>query len=550
LNRILRQAIGILSLRERSRLLRLTLLQGLVSIADIGSIAILLALIQSYAATGSPGIIGRAVQRLSDLHALLAPILVLLLFLGKNSLAYSSIKAQFEFIYSVATRLSADRLDEYFRSDFGSFTDTNSAVHTARISYQPMEYASFILGGMQQLFSELVLIILAVALMLIFKAKLFFILLLMLTPPLLLAVRFSKRRLGAARNNVKQHAERSTQDLQEALSAYVESNLYQRNAFFSGRYRDSHARLSGTLARLQIGQALPSRLMELFAVAGLLLLIVLSNAQSGLQIDPVTIGAFIAAAYKIIPGVTRMTNTLAQMRMYAYTLDASQNATGGKRPTATSPIRSICFEDIIFGFDDSAVINELSIDLKSGDLAGLSAASSRGKTTILNLILGFLQPQAGRITINDLDADQALRRDHWPQIAYVRQQAFFIHDTLLRNIILNNEEPQPERLSMALRLSGLEHVLDDRPDGLQRVVTDNGRNLSGGQRQRLAFARALYKDAPVMLLDEPFSELDAAAEQELLTALQHLAAEGRIIVLITHNESGLRACNKIIRLDA
>src|SRR5206468_10028260 len=94
-------------------------------------------------------------------------------------------------------------------------------------------------------------------------------------------------------------------------------------------------------------------------------------------------------------------------------------------------------------------------------------------------------------------------------------------------------------------LSGLACVLHSHG---QKVIRENGKNISGGQRQRIALARALYKDFDLLILDEPFSELDADSEKELLHLLRELAAEGKIILLITHNESSLQYCNKIIRL--
>lgn len=546
MKRILQAAFSILTRRERLRLIRLLIVQSLVAITDIGSLGFLLALIHSYTSSKSEAPFGSYFRQLASVHTLAAPALVLLLFALKNTVAYQTAKSQFYFIYNVATRLTADRLRSYLDGGYEAFTSVNTAAHTARISYQPMEYATFILGGIQQLASELLLTGLALALVLLYQPALFLLLLCVLLPPLLAVVRYSKRRLGKARSDVKTHSERATQDLQESLAGYIESNVYQSKDFFIGRYLRSHAGLSGTLARLQISQALPQRFMELFAVGGLLLLIAL--AQYSMQLlEPVTIGVFIAAAYKIIPGITRITNTLGQMRMYAYTLAPGESPVQEARPPEAPPqISSISMEDVRFSFGPERPKLSMSLKLEAGDMAGISAGSGRGKTTMLHLLLGFLEPQSGEIRINGHPAGSAARQAYWPQIAYVRQQSFFIHDTLLRNIILHGGEPDGTRLATALRLSGLDTFIAGEPGGLERIVTDQGRNLSGGQRQRLAFARAIYKDCPVLILDEPFSELDAPAEASLLKDLRALAASGRMILLVTHNAASLQFCNKTI----
>jgi ABC-type bacteriocin/lantibiotic exporter with double-glycine peptidase domain len=123
-----------------------------------------------------------------------------------------------------------------------------------------------------------------------------------------------------------------------------------------------------------------------------------------------------------------------------------------------------------------------------------------------------------------------------------------MYDTLLANITLNGLQYQVPRLQKALDIAGISEWMPALPAGINTLLTENGKNISGGQRQRIALARALYKEADVLLLDEPFSELDEKAEETLLQHLQQLAASGKIIILITHNKKSLQVCNKIITL--
>jgi len=139
---------------------------------------------------------------------------------------------------------------------------------------------------------------------------------------------------------------------------------------------------------------------------------------------------------------------------------------------------------------------------------------------------------------------------HWPAIAYVRQQGFFIHDTLIRNITMEEITYDEERLRNAIAVSGLDKVLAKFPEGAGKVITENGRNISGGQQQRIAIARALYKDASLILLDEPFNELDDEAVDALLQHFRQLAEGGKMILLVTHDKKTLSYCHKTIALDA
>src|SRR5688572_11067981 len=106
-----------------------------------------------------------------------------------------------------------------------------------------------------------------------------------------------------------------------------------------------------------------------------------------------------------------------------------------------------------------------------------------------------------------------------------------------------------ERLESALKISGLCDFINQFPDGLDKMIMENGKNISGGQQQRIAIARALYKNADLLLLDEPFNELDEASEISLLEHFQELAQQGKLIILITHNRKSLSYCTKIISLD-
>jgi ABC-type bacteriocin/lantibiotic exporter with double-glycine peptidase domain len=131
----------------------------------------------------------------------------------------------------------------------------------------------------------------------------------------------------------------------------------------------------------------------------------------------------------------------------------------------------------------------------------------------------------------------------------VKQQSFLIHDTILRKIVLDETTPNETRLHAAIETAGLTQLVDSFPEKLEKVIAENGKNISGGQRQRIAIARALYKETDLIILDEPFNELDEASENRLLQHFKQLTQTGKMVILITHNKSSLSFCNKIVSLD-
>jgi ABC-type bacteriocin/lantibiotic exporter with double-glycine peptidase domain len=359
----------------------------------------------------------------------------------------------------------------------------------------------------------------------------------------------AKRRLHMARVYIKSSRDVMWQYLQESIASYVESNLYDKKEFFTDRYGDAQAVLNRHLATVQAMQGAPVRLAEIFAVFGLLALIGIGHFTGNAHgAEFVTLGAFLAAAYKIIPGVSRLLNLTGQMKTYEFTVNGLLERR--ERPEAVGPdweeyaetIYSISSEGIGFRYGQQTILDGVNLGVRRGDFLGIQGDSGRGKTTLFNILLGFVDESAGQVKINGVVAGRDERRRSWGRIAYVKQQPFILHDSILVNITLQEQGYDEERLKNAVALSGLDELIRKLPGGLRATVTENGKNISGGQRQRIAIARALYKRADLILLDEPFSELDEAAEERLLRRFAELADSGKMVIMITHNKQSLSWC--------
>jgi ABC-type bacteriocin/lantibiotic exporter with double-glycine peptidase domain len=548
--RILQNTWAILCREEKRKFSLLIGLDLLVSVIDILSLALLLWIIRFYIDPGTV-VSSWLPEWLSDRNSA-AFIAVFFIFFGiKNVLAWMISNARYRFISSVAVRISARHLQHYQQSPYKEFVETDSSVQIRRIGFQPFEFSQYILAGIPQIITQVTLIILTITAITIFSAKLFLLLLVLLLPPVVLIFFIIRKKLHRARNDIKTGNERSFQHLLDALNGYVESNVYGRNDFFLQRFARSRKVFSGALFRSISIQEMPSRVIEIFAVLGLFILIAIAKWTGTQDTDYLlTIGAFVAAAYKIIPGVVKIINISGQIIAYEFSM--KEPLTPASIFPATSQKKqstdSVTFSNVIFSYNDQPVLNHFSMQANKGDFLGISGISGAGKTTIFNLALGFIQPQSGQILINGQVLDSREIANHWRNISYVRQQTFFIHDTVIRNITLEETTPDTERLNFALGVSGLNELLKDDSWGPDKMITENGKNISGGQRQRIAIARALYKESDLILLDEPFSELDEASETKIIEQLAELARKGKIILLITHNSHSLAACNKRISI--
>jgi ABC-type multidrug transport system fused ATPase/permease subunit len=550
----LQKTWAVLSRKEKTEFTFLVLLDLLISIVDILSLVLLFWIIQFYIDPGEHAYLSILPGWVTDKNSIAFIAIFFFLFTLKNVAGFAISKAHYKFISKVTVRISETNMLRYQQSSFADFITVDSSVFIRKIAYRPFEFGQYMLSGIQQILTQSFLIFAAVITILIFNGRLFLFLLMILLPPVIVVFYFIKKRLSKSRQQIQSSSERSFKYLFDALKGYVEGNVHGRNKFFLTRFVDARAEYSRHLFHSFSLQHLPNRVIEIFAVMGLFILIALAKwtADNGSATDFLTIGAFMAAAYKIIPGMVRIINANGQIQAYEFAMnELMEEEVVSKSPVSAvvEEIQSLEFRHVDFSYTEKDMLNDINFKVNRTDFAGISGISGKGKTTILNLLLGFLRPGSGEIIVNDSRVRDQELRFFWPQISYVRQQTFFIHDTLLRNITLEEGNHDMQRLEIALEMSGLHSMLADIPEGLQKIITENGKNISGGQQQRIAIARAVYKKARLILLDEPFNELDEASETLLLQHLSRIAREGCIVILITHNQKSLGYCNKIISLD-
>ncbi len=476
--------------------------------------------------------------------------LFLMFFILKSIAAYLLHAAQFKFVYRVALRIAGSKLRSYLKGNYADFVKIDSSVHIRSISQQPIEFSQYVLAGTQQIITESILICLSVIAIILYNAKVFLLLSMVLLPAVIFLAWLTRKRVKAVRKNVKQSGEKALQYQKEALSSYVEANIYDKHDFFVNRFGNYQGRLNDFLSELQIIQGIPSRMIEMIAVLGLFVLIAINRTGGNYQIvDLISIGAFMAAAYKIIPGIVRVFNTSGQVKAYSFTLEELvRSADPGPKSNHNDferHLRSIRFDDISFS-NGQQILDHFRMRIDAGEMIGISGDSGIGKTTIVNLLLGFLQPDNGRIIVNDIVIGNSQQlRNYWPAISYVKQQTFLIHDSIEKNITLDETNCDERRLAEAISISGLAKM----PGGIKKIVSENGKDISGGQRQRIAIARAIYKVSDLFILDEPFSELDGASEKLLLQYFKDLTQQGKMVILITHNKSNFSYCDRIISMN-
>ncbi|MFU8852077.1 thiol reductant ABC exporter subunit CydD [Micromonospora sp. SL1-18] len=221
--------------------------------------------------------------------------------------------------------------------------------------------------------------------------------------------------------------------------------------------------------------------------------------------------------------------------------------TGGRRP-APDGHGEIRFEGVTVEYERTTALRDVTLTIRPGERVAVIGPSGAGKSTLLGLLLGFVNPTAGRVTVDGVDlADVDL--DAWRrQVAWVPQRAHLFAGSLADNIRLGAPGTPDAALARAVTDAALDEVVAALPDGLATTLGERGHGLSSGQRQRVALARAFLRDAPLVLLDEPTARLDSASEAIVLAATRRLVA-GRTALLVAHRPALLEDADRILRVE-
>ena len=346
----------------------------------------------------------------------------------------------------------------------------------------------------------------------------------------------------------------------ESFGAIKEITVGHRQPFFQRRFDESSAGLSRAIAGLDRLNSAPRYFMESLAVCGLvgLALALSASRESDHWLAQLTFLAF--AVYRLMPALHQMFGSVLRIRAAGASFAvigadlrlatikrfvSPEPARGNETPAAIECSR-VCYR---YSAGSRLILDEISLRVEPGSIVGLVGSNGSGKTTLLDLLAGLLTPDSGQVLVDGVPLDDRSRSSWQSRIAYVPQNAFLLDLSVEQNIALGVEPDRIDqvRLRSACRLSRFDEVVANLPAGYQEMVGERGSRLSGGQRQRLGIARALYTNAPVLLMDEPSSALDPQTEKELMAAIRSLRGL-RTVIIIAHRVGMLQACDKLYEL--
>ena len=263
--------------------------------------------------------------------------------------------------------------------------------------------------------------------------------------------------------------------------------------------------------------------------------------------------SYLARFFKPVQELAKMTNAIAQTAVAADRVQAilQTDEIIPERPNARVPksLRGeIVFDHVAFRYDSkSPVLRDVSFRVEPGQFVGIVGPTGSGKSTIISLIPRFYDATFGRVRIDGVDVRDYQLQGLRQNFAFVLQDTILFRGTVRENIAYGRPEATAAEIVQAAQLANAHEFITTMPDGYETVVGERGMSLSGGQRQRLGIARALIRNSPVLILDEPTAALDTEAEERVIEALERLM-KGRTVVMIAHRLATLRSADKLIVL--
>ncbi len=473
-----------------------------------------------------------------------------------------------------------DYLGNYLVSyaGFSSVTDLRNAVFDKVLAKGPEFFESHSTGQlMSSLMNDVDKVQLATSQMLadffrqLFSAiSLLFVLLstdwmlalvsLTILPAVMLPVtRIGKRIRRISRRTQDRQAELN-QILQETFSGHMVVKAFGAEQYESRKFRAASHRLLKTNVRYILQQALSSPLVDFIALV--MIIALLTYARTNIKTGSISAGDFVSFLTALLLLLEPLKRLVGINNIFQQALGASQKVfeyldhselivESPGTPKLEGFHGSIVFENATFsypGAPEGFHLESVDLEVKAGEVVALVGPSGAGKTTIANLVPRFYDVTAGGVKVDGRDVREVSLASLRRQIGVVAQDTFLFNDTVANNIAYGQPDVPLEKIREAARTALAHDFISNLPEGYDTVIGDRGLKLSGGQRQRIAIARALLKNAPILILDEATSQLDTESEMLVQRALANLM-EHRTVIVIAHRLSTIRRADRIVVIE-
>lgn len=480
-------------------------------------------------------------------------------FIIKNLIIYVLSKKQAGIAYDTGYQISRSRLASYLNRDSAFHQKSNSGFLVRNTNIIPAQLAQGLLIPFSAIVNELIIGGMIALGLVIYDVGLFLSVVVFFAPALWLYLRLSRRKLDQLSEDKNKASAQINVEAYQTLNSHQEIKLFRKLNYFLDHY-SRNSKTSANVGRdLFVMNNLGPRIVEVLAVLamfGMLLIGIMLNK------DSLTLGQFLIAfavsLSRLLPSANRIIVYSNSLKAHDFVFDHLKDMKEfmpDLNVTEVEPLpfsSRISLNDIHFRFDgqDKPIFEGLDLEISKGDTIGIMGESGAGKTTLINLILQLQKQEKGQLKVDDTTISDSNIASWYDLIGLIPQNVNVIDGSLAENIAFGvpADQVDEERLKVAIERAHLTQFTGSNPAGIHASVGEGGVKISGGQKQRLAIARALYKDAQILIFDEATSSLDDETESMVTESIQQLSDSDLTIIIVAHRKESLKPCNKIYKL--
>ena len=496
--------------------------------------------------------------------AALIMVALILVFVIKNIFLYFMNVVQLRFVYTNQFATSRRMMINFMQRPYEYYLNADTTVIQRNITSDVNNLYALILSCLQ-LISEIIVFVCLVAILLSQDAQMTITIAVLLVIVLLVIKYFIKPVMIKAGQDNQDYYSGLYKWIYESVTGIKEIKVANKENYFINGYADCGAGYVNAVQKYNLYNSTPRLLIETIAIAGMvgyMLVVMLAGTSITTLLPQLTVLA--AAAARLLPSANRINNYLTSIAYFEPFLDnvsdnlqmeihdesISYNSDDYRVKTAVTKLpvtKTIRMEDITYKYPgtDKLILDKATMEIPVGKSVGIVGTSGAGKTTIVDVLLGLLEPESGKILADGVDVNTNYQG--WlKNIGYIPQTIFMTDSTIRKNVAFGvpEDEIDDNKVWQALKEAALDEFVKELPEGLDTQIGERGIRLSGGQRQRIGIARALFEDPEVLVLDEATSALDNDTEAAIMDSINRLHGR-KTLVIIAHRLQTIEKCDMI-----
>lgn len=365
-----------------------------------------------------------------------------------------------------------------------------------------------------------------------------------------------KKKMNNYGIDIANQNDKIIKNIQESLSSIIFILLYKSQKSISNKFYKIVSSLRKSQAKVVFLASVPFIFVQTFGFLLIIYLIYLFDVKDNFLTLIPFLAMGLVAIQRLLPNFNEIFSSISTIKALEQNFIDTQNLVDlkinevnfDKKINKVNFSKNIRFENVNFSYEkNKLVLNDINLQIRKNSIFGIMGSTGSGKSTIVNLLLGFNRPNKGNIYIDDKILSDGEILNWQENLSYVPQRVYLLDDTILTNITLeeNTDKVNFELLNEAVKFAELEKFISLQKDGIHHIIGEDADKISGGQKQRIGIARAIYKNTNTLILDESLNSLDNNTKERILSKFKSI---NKTIVLISHQKNDLKICDEVFEI--